>query len=178
MPSAGRRRPGGSRPLALVAAVAVLAGASVLTIPMRPVPLTLQTLVVALVGAALGWRWGLAAILAWLALGAVGAPVLAGGTGGLARFAGPSAGFLAAFPIAGALAGRRAERGETADAGGAFATMLAVHAVCLGLGAAWLAPRLGLDHAVRGTLPPLLPGALVKSAVGAAILVRLPRPRG
>lgn len=62
----------------------VLAGSLLLTlsakvqVPFYPVPMTLQTLVVLLIGVAFGWRMGVATVLAYLAQGAMGLPVFAG----------------------------------------------------------------------------------------------------
>lgn len=166
-------RDGWARRSATVAiGIAVLAASSHLTVPMAPVPMTLQTLAVLLLGALAGWRLALAAILAWLALAAAGLPLLAGGTGGLDRFTGPTAGYLVAFPFAALLAGLLAERGWADRPAGALALMLAGHAACLLPGAAWLAVLAGAERAVSAGLLPFLPGALVKSAIGAFILVR------
>ncbi|XXM85143.1 biotin transporter BioY [Cellulosimicrobium sp. PMB13] len=66
------------------------------------VPITLQTLGVMLAGAVLGARLGALSVATFLALVAAGLPLLAGGRGGLAVFAGPSAGYLVGF-LAGAL---------------------------------------------------------------------------
>ena len=98
------------RPLAVkVAAVFLgtlfLAASSWIEVPMFPVPMTMQTFAVTLVGALYGWRLGLATVLAWLGEAALGAPFLAGGAGGLALFAVPTAGDLAAVRIADALVG-------------------------------------------------------------------------
>src|ERR1043165_7700053 len=51
-------------------------------LPLPYVPMTLQTLVVLVIGAAYGWRLGAATILAYLAEGALGLPVFAGPAGG------------------------------------------------------------------------------------------------
>ena len=75
----------------------VLAVSSQITVPMVPVPITLQTLVVPMIGALYGWRLGLATVLAWLGEAMIGLPVLQGGTGGLLPFVGPTAGYLAAL---------------------------------------------------------------------------------
>lgn len=71
-----------------------------LTFGAVPVPITLQTFAVLLAGAVLGPRLGPLAVLLHLAVGLVGLPVLAGAKGGLAVLAGPSAGYLLAFPLA------------------------------------------------------------------------------
>jgi biotin transport system substrate-specific component len=64
------------------------------------VPITAQTLGVMLAGSVLGARRGALAVLTFLAVVAVGVPLLSGGRGGLAVFVGPSAGYLYAWPLA------------------------------------------------------------------------------
>jgi len=80
-----------------------LALSSYIEVPMVPVPVTMQTFAVTLVGALYGWRLGALTIVAWLVEGASGLPVLAGGDAGLHHFFGPTAGYLFAFPLCGAL---------------------------------------------------------------------------
>src|SRR5690554_5030358 len=60
---------------AVVFGTLVLAASSHISVPMVPVPITMQTLAVTLVGALYGWRLGGLTILAWLAEGAIGLPV-------------------------------------------------------------------------------------------------------
>lgn len=74
---------------------ATMAGA--LPIPGTPVPVTLQTLVLALAGLTLTWRQAVSSVLMYLAIGAAGMPVFAGGKSGVVAFAGPSVGFLVGF---------------------------------------------------------------------------------
>lgn len=76
------------------ALIAVLGLPGAIPLPFTPVQITLQTLAVMLTGTLLGWRRGGLAVLLFLALVAVGLPLLAGGRGGIGVFAGPSAGFL------------------------------------------------------------------------------------
>lgn len=76
------------------------------------VPITLQTLGVMLCGSLLGARKGAGALLLFVALVAVGLPLLAGGRGGLGVFAGPSAGYLLAWPLAAWTIGRIVESGR------------------------------------------------------------------
>lgn len=165
-----------SRSLAMrLAAVAfgtlVLAISSQVAVPMIPVPITLQTLIVPLIGALYGWRLGLITVLAWLGEAMIGLPVLAGGAGGIQHFAGPTAGYLVSFPIIAAMTGYLAERGWNGKrAGLAFVSFLAANLLCLALGAAWLAGAIGIEKAVAFGVTPFLIGALIKSALGAAIL--------
>ena len=65
-----------------------------------PVPITLQSFGIMVTGAVLGARRGASAVLLFLALVALGLPLLSGGRGGLGVFAGPSAGYFVGFPIA------------------------------------------------------------------------------
>jgi biotin transport system substrate-specific component len=172
-----------SRPLvwqvgAVVLGTLFLAASSYISVPMIPVPITMQTFAVALVGALFGWRLGGITIVAWLVQAALGLPVLAGGAAGAHHFAGPTAGYLFAFPAAGALAGWLAERGWNGNRWGlAFVNMLLSNVLCLALGAAWLAIMIGLDQAIVHGVTPFLVGALLKSALGAATLKALARDR-
>lgn len=170
-----------SRPLAWkIAAVFLgscfLALSSYIEVPMVPVPVTMQTFAVALVGALYGWRLGGVTIVAWLIEGALGLPVLAGGAAGALHFVGPTGGYLFAFPVAGMAMGWLAERGWNGHrVGFAFAGMLVANALCLILGAAWLAVLIGPQKAFALGVAPFLIGALLKSALGAATLKLLAR---
>lgn len=149
----------------------VLAVSSQIEVPMVPVPITLQTLMVPLIGALYGWRLGLATVLAWLGEAMIGLPVLAGGAGGIHHFAGATAGYLAAFPIIAAMTGYLAERGWNGHKVGlAFASFLAANLLCLALGALWLSSVIGIEKAVAFGVTPFIIGGLIKSALGAAIL--------
>jgi biotin transport system substrate-specific component len=161
---------------AIVLGTLFLALSSYVVVPMVPVPMTMQTFAVTLVGAVYGWRLGAATIVAWLVEGAIGFPVLAGGAGGLHSFVGPTAGYLFAFPVAGAFVGWLAERGWTGNRVVlALMAMLLGNAICLIFGAAWLSLIVGWERAiVLGVLPFLL-GGVVKSALGAATLKALAR---
>ena len=64
------------------------------------VPITAQSLGIMLCGTVLGARNGALAVLLFLALTAMGLPLLSGGRGGIGVFASPSAGYLLGFPVA------------------------------------------------------------------------------
>jgi len=83
----------------LAAVVAVLGLMPPIAIPFTPVPITLQTLGVLLAGGLLGAKRGGLSLLLFLALVAVGLPLLSGGRGGFSVFVGPSAGFLLSWPV-------------------------------------------------------------------------------
>jgi len=82
-------------------------------LPFTPVPLTLQNFGVLVVGLTLGARRGFAALLLYLAEGAMGMPVFnPTGPGGVLQLVGPTGGFLMAYPLVAAIAGWVMERGK------------------------------------------------------------------
>lgn len=144
-----------------------LALSSWIEVPMYPVPMTMQTFAVTLVGAVYGWRLGAVTILAWLGEAMIGLPVLAGGAGGLAHFDGPTLGYLVAFPIAGALVGYLAERGWTHNVALGFVAMLLGNALCLVIGGAYLSSLIGFEAALAAGVTPFILGGILKSALAA-----------
>jgi len=159
------------REIALVLAGSlVIALSAQATVPLWPVPMTLQTLAVLVVGAALGPRLGALAALAYLAEGAAGLPVFAGLSGGAMHLAGPTAGYLFAFPLAAAIAGYAARRGLCDRPLRAIAPMTAGTLVILALGALWLS-RFSVDPIGVGVAP-FLPGAVIKIALAAMVAPR------
>lgn len=103
-----------ARDLALIALFAGLIAAlglpGTITVLGGQVPITAQTLGVMLAGSILGSRRGALAVLVLLALVAAGLPLLAGGRGGLAVFAGLSAGYVLAWPLGAWVCGWLTER--------------------------------------------------------------------
>ena len=150
--------------LAAVLGFAVLTAIGArLSVPMVPVPMTMQTWAVLLAGAVLGPRWGVAAVLLYLGLALAGLPILSDGASGLAPFTGPTAGYLVAFPLAAGLAGVLAERGRLRRLLSATVWLFGLHLAVLALGTSWLAGRLGVPAAVAAGFTPFLIGAAVKS---------------
>ena len=155
--------------IALFAAVTAALGLlPPIPVPLVPVPVTAQTLGVMLAGAVLGARRGGLSQLAFLALVAAGLPLLAGGRGGLAVFAGPTGGFALAFPIGAWSVGWLTERaGPRASAGARLlATLLGGVVVVYALGIPYLAviADLTLAEAALGTLV-FIPGDVVKAVL-------------
>jgi biotin transport system substrate-specific component len=166
---------------ALRAAVLVALGTALLTLsakvnlPLPYVPMTLQTLVVLMIGAAYGSRLGTATLLAYLAEGALGLPVFAGPVSGLAPLLGPTAGYLFGFVAAAFIVGWLSERGWDDSVLWLFGAMALGHVVILGLGFAWLAfgMQLGAEKAWLVGVAPFIAGSLVKNALGTALLPAL-----
>ena len=94
--------------IALIGSIA-LAVSSKIKIPFYPVPMTMQTLVVIMIGAAFGWKLGLATVTLYLFEGIIGLPVFSGTPEkgvGLVYFTGPTMGYLVGFLVAVFLAGK------------------------------------------------------------------------
>lgn len=163
--------------LALFGTLLLWASAKV-QVPFYPVPMTLQTAVVFLIGMAYGWRLGALTVLLYLAEGAIGWPVFAGTPEkglGLAYMIGPTGGYLAGFVVAAAVTGWMAERyrGLLPRAAGVLVATIAIYA----LGVAWLGQFIGLSKAIAVGVVPFLLGDLVKlllvTALGEVGLARL-----
>ncbi len=155
-----------SRPIHLLfflAFVALIAICAQVSLPMVPVPMTLQTWAVLLAGLVLGPRWGVASVGLYLLAAALGLPVLSEGRSGLAALTGPTAGYLVAFPMVAGLAGAMRGSERFRHPAWAIAGLVALHGVVLLLGAAWLARSAGVEAAVISGVLPFVPGAVVKS---------------
>lgn len=140
-------------------------------IPTQPVPFTGQTFGVLLVGGALGFRRGLAALLLYLAIGAIGVPVYAEGRAGVAVIQGASGGYLIGFVVAATVVGRLAELGWDRRIGGALAMMAIGTAIIYAIGVPWLKLAAGLSwpDAVAGGMTKFLLWDAAKLAVAAGI---------
>lgn len=150
----------------------ILAASAQISIPMWPVPLTLELYAVMLIGAFFGWRLGAVTIAAWLLEGALGLPVFAHGTGSVASFMGPTAGYLLSFPLVGAIAGLATMRGrQTFGPLRVFAALWFAGLICLLAGWAWLSVLIGAKAAWASGVVPFLFGDAVKAALATATLV-------
>lgn len=160
-----------TRALGIIVAVGVLALASqfALPIPGTPVPITLQPLVVVLAGLLLGPADAAAAMFAYLVAGVWGLPVFAPiGPPGVARLLGPTGGYLLAYPVAAALAGRLGA-GKSSYATRALAAMAGILMLYLG-GLAQLAVLSGsLARAALLGVVPFVAADAVKALVAAAL---------
>lgn len=163
----------------VVAASVVLAISAQIAVPLpfSPVPFTMQTLAVLLIGATLGSRRGAAAAALYLAEGATGLPVFAGAAAGPFILFGTTAGYLLAFPLAAWIAGLVSEKGWGQSIVRTVAGMaLALAVIHLG-GWSWLVAALGLSPAqafAAGTAPFLVADAL-KLALAASMLPAVQR---
>lgn len=157
-------------PALVIAGTALLALSAKVQVPFYPVPMTMQSLVVLVIGAAFGWRLGGATLLAYLAEGALGLPVFAGSKAGLGYMMGPTGGYLVGFLLAAIVTGALAERGMTRNVPGALAVMVLGMAAIYLPGYLWLANLIGTHKAYLGGVLPFVYGDMLKAALGAALL--------
>ena len=135
------------------------------------VPITAQSLGVMLCGTVLGAKRGALAVLLFLALLAVGLPLLSGGRGGLGVFASPSVGFLIGFPVAAFVAGLVVENSTAAIGVAAFVgAILGGIVVLYAFGIPGMAVMLGKSlPEAAGLATPFLPGDLIKAGLAALV---------
>ncbi len=161
--------------VAIVAASLFLAVLSQVEIrlPWTPVPVTLQTFAVFLIGAALGARRGALAVAAFLLQGAAGLPFFAGGAAGPAHLVGPTGGYLAGFVVAAFVIGALAERGWDRTPTRAFVAVSVGAALIFACGLAQLSTFVPREQLLALGLTPFLPGAALKVALAALLLPTL-----
>ncbi|HEV8489010.1 MAG TPA: biotin transporter BioY [Candidatus Limnocylindrales bacterium] len=140
-------------------------------VPGSPVPITGQTFGVLLVGGALGFRRGLAAVALYVLLGLVGLPVFAEGKDGLQVVLGATGGYLIGFVLAGSLVGRLAELGWDRKLLGALGAMAIGNALIYVIGLPWFAVVTGRTpaEAIQDGLLPFLVWDVVKLVLAAVL---------
>lgn len=158
---------------------AVLAVSAWISLPIPPIPFTMQTLALFTLAGLLGMRGAFFATAGYLALGCFGMPVFAGGAGGPGVVFGPTGGFLVGFLLAAPLVGWLARGRRLLPL---FAAVLAGTAVVDLTGAVWFwlyHARIGqavslYSVLLSSCLPFLLPD-LLKAALAAVLIQRLRR---
>lgn len=157
--------------IALFAAlIAVLGFVPAVTLPFG-VPISAQSLGIMLCGTVLGSKRGALAVLLFLALVALGLPLLSGGRGGLGVFVGPSAGFLIGFPVTAFVAGLIVERWSAPLPVAAFTgSVIGGIIVLYAFGIPGMAITLGKTLPEATLLAtPFLPGDLIKCVLAALV---------
>lgn len=148
-----------------VCLISALAQLSV-PLPFTPVPVTGQTLGVALTSLLLGARLGFATVFSYLFVGLAGLPVFAGGAAGIS--VGPSAGYLVGMLLASSVMGRLSDCGWTRNFLQAYVACLAGSAVIFACGMAGLWFFYPEKNLLGIGMAPFLPGDLIKSVFAAS----------
>ncbi|MDO5301942.1 MAG: biotin transporter BioY [Tissierellia bacterium] len=166
--------------MALFLALIIISGLFAIPLPAIGLPIVLQNMFCMLSGGLLGGKRGLVVVLVFLLLAFLGFPVLAGGRGGAAIFAGPSGSFLAGYALSALLCGLALER---VGDGGYLKTfviyfLLGVLVIdAMGLISMATVGGLGLTGALKAVVV-FLPGDTLKGVLAAVLTVKLKRNRG
>jgi len=156
-----------------------LAGSVLLTIsakiqiPFYPVPMTMQTFAVLVIGMAFGWKLGAATVLLYLVEGALWLPVFAGTPAkgiGLAYMSGPTGGYLIGFLISAGFLGYLGEKGFDRGIASTLVAMIAGTAIIFVFGFAWLAHLIGAEKAYTFGVSPFFWAAAFKILLAALVL--------
>ena len=147
----------------------LIAAASQIEVPFFPVPMTMQTFAVLLVGLLFGSRLGAAAVLVYLAEAAFGLPVLSGAGNIATLFVKPAtAGYLVGFVGAAFVAGLIVER-TAGRLWGVVAAAVAGEVVLMSLGVAFLASMIGAESAFKFGFLPFILGDVLKIVLAVAV---------
>jgi biotin transport system substrate-specific component len=134
-----------------------------------PVPMTLQTLGVMLIGLTFGGRLAFAAVAAYLIQGAMGLPVFAGGAGGIVHFSGPTGGYLIGFLLAATVIGYLADIGFTRSWAGTIVALIVGSVAIYALGLPWLGSIFGYDKMLEYGFTPFVLGDTIKLVLAALL---------
>ncbi|WP_337366241.1 biotin transporter BioY [Phascolarctobacterium sp.] len=150
-------------------------------VPIGPVPITIQPLVVLLAGILLGSRLSAISIMVWALLGFVGLPVFNQGQSGIVILAGPTGGFIVGFVFTAWLVGYLTEHNMEAGFGKNFLYMCLGMIVCYAFGLVgfklsfqyFLQKPMDWSNALLLAVAPFLPFDIIKAAVAAFIGARV-----
>jgi biotin transport system substrate-specific component len=167
-----------SRTSAVVVGSLLVALCAHVSVPLlfTPVPLTLQTFAVLLLGLTLEPVAAFAALALYLVEGAAGLPVFSPhGAGGVLQLMGPTGGYLLSYPFAAALTGFLARRIRPASFTSCVLSAAVGSLVILAVGASWFAmiAKQSLGTALKMTVWPFLPGDALKICASAAVAIGL-----
>ncbi len=172
--------------LVLVAAGAALTAiAAQIAIPLWPVPVTMQTLAVLLVGVSIGAVRGALSMVLYALLGTVGLPVFSDLESGFGIIAGPTGGYIIGFIFAAGFTGWLAQREWDRKVLRSILAFLGGTVVVFAFGLPWLAFALGtlgfpndLNAVLQGGLYPFIIGGVAKALLAAGIMAALWRAVG
>lgn len=155
--------------VAYVLGVMALAVAAQLAIPLRPVPISMQTFVVMYIGIIYSKRAGIAAVLSYVGLGTLGLPVFANYHGGLEVLLSPRGGYIIGFIFA-ILTMNHLREYIKPSFFGVFATCMVGSVILFICGISWLSTFVGVEQAIKlGLLPFIIPGTIKALILTAAI---------
>ncbi len=164
--------------------IALITVCAWISIPLGPIPVTLQTFAVPFLGAVLGWKRGLASVVIYFLMGLVGIPVFAGFRAGVAVLFGPTGGYLLGFLVDVILVGVAKLlrlKNRWVRIGVLYGAMILGAVFYFSFGTLWFmtmykgAGGISLAAALMMCVVPYLAPDAVKAALAALLAVRLER---
>ena len=152
----------------------LLAVSSKIQVPFWPVPMTMQTFIVFIIGMSYGWKLALSTLIAYLLEGALGLPVFAKG-GGLLYLTGPTAGYLYGMTAAAAVIGFFAELGYNESYFKSLISLIIGTFIIFLLGVGYLGSIIGYDKALAGGLYPFIPSEFFKIGLAVVLIPSITR---
>ena len=147
----------------------ILAISAKVQVPFWPVPMTMQTFVVFLIGMTYSLRLSFLTLLTYLAEGAFGLPVFAAG-GGLAYLVGPTAGYLYGMLVAAIVISYMAGKGFGVSYIKTTLTLLLGSIIIFSFGIFYLGSLIGFEKAFQAGLIPFIPSEIFKIALAVSII--------
>ena len=152
----------------------LLALSSKVQVPFWPVPMTMQTFIVFIIGMAYGWKLAFCTLVAYLLEGALGLPVFAKG-GGLLYLTGPTAGYLYGMTVAAGVIGVFAELGYNNSYFKSLISLLIGTFIIFLFGVGYLGSIIGYDKALAGGLYPFIPSEFFKIGIAVVLIPSITR---
>ena len=152
----------------------LLALSSKVQVPFWPVPMTMQTFIVFIIGMAYGWKLAFFTLVAYLFEGALGLPVFAKG-GGILYLTGPTAGYLYGMTIAAGVIGYFAEIGYNNSYFKSLISLIIGTFIIFLFGVGYLGSIIGYDKALAGGLYPFIPSEFFKIGLAAVLIPSITR---
>ena len=147
----------------------LLAVSAKIQVPFWPVPMTMQTFVVFLIGMSYGWKLSFFTLLLYIFEGALGLPVFATGSG-LVYLVGPTAGYIYGMLLAAVIIGLLSEKGFHHSYLMSFISLIIGSIFIFGLGVGYLGLVIGYEKAIEFGLLPFVPSELFKIALAVALI--------
>jgi len=147
----------------------LLAISSKVQVPFWPVPMTMQTFIVFIIGMSYGWKLAFSTLVIYLFEGALGLPVFAKG-GGLLYLTGPTAGYLYGMTIAAGVIGYFAELGYNNSYLKSLISLLVGTFIIFLFGVGYLGSVIGYDKALTGGLYPFITSEFFKIGLAVALI--------
>jgi len=161
------------KPLFILMGILLLSISAQLSIPFKPVPLSIQSTTVILIAMMYGARSGAYVILGYFMAGIAGAPVFADFTFGITKFIGPTGGYLIGFLPAVIVSGYLAQKGWTKNLMGSLLTAFIGISIIFLCGVVLLSFSFGFNGAIQVGLMPFILSESIKIIIVGLVMTKV-----